>query len=126
MDFLSNLFSDAQQWLFEVAVQPLVFGLGLGGWLEDAYTATGWLLVGVLQLLVLVAVLGPLQRWRPVEPLQDRRAVRVDILYTLLHRLGVFRLLLFFTLDPVMDGLFGEMRVSGMATLHLDGLWPGR
>lgn len=125
MDFLSNLFSDAQQWLFEVAVQPLVFGLGLGGWLEDAYTATGWLLVGVLQLLVLVAVLGPLQRWRPVEPLQDRRAVRVDILYTLLHRLGVFRLLLFFTLDPVMDGLFGEMRVSGMATLHLDGLWPG-
>ena len=125
MDFLTNLFSDAQQWLFEALVQPAVFNLGFGGWVEEAYTATGWLLVGLLQLLILVAVLGPLQRWRPVEPLQDRLAVRIDIIYTLLHRLGVFRLILFFSLDPLMDGLFGEMRVAGMLTFHLDALWPG-
>ncbi len=125
MDALTNLFSDAQQWLFEAVVQPLVFGLGLGGWVAEAFTATGWLLVGLLQLLVLVAVLGPLQRWRPVEPLHDRAAVRVDIFYTLLHRLGVFRLLLFFTLDPWMDDLFGELRVAGIGTLHLDAWWPG-
>nr|WP_315226237.1 sterol desaturase family protein [uncultured Albidiferax sp.] len=125
MDFLTNLFSDAQQWLFEAAVQPIVFSLGFGGWVEQAFTATGWLLVGLLQLVVLVAVLGPLQRWRPVEPVRDRAVVRIDIVYTLLHRLGVFRLLLFFTLDPLMDGLFGELRVAGMATFHLDALWPG-
>ena len=125
MDFLTNLFSDAQQCLFEALVQPFVFKLGFGGWVEDAFTATGWLLVGLLQLLVLVAVLGPLQRWRPVEPLQDRTAVRIDIIYTLLHKLGAFRLLMFFTLNPLMDGLFGELRVAGMATFHLDALWPG-
>jgi sterol desaturase/sphingolipid hydroxylase (fatty acid hydroxylase superfamily) len=125
MDVLSNLFSDAQQWLFEAAVQPLVFGMGLGGLVEDAFDATGWLLVGLLQLVVLVAVLGPLQRWRPVEAMQDRAAIRIDMVYTLVHRLGLFRLALFFTLDPVMDGIFGTLRVAGMGTWHLDALWPG-
>jgi sterol desaturase/sphingolipid hydroxylase (fatty acid hydroxylase superfamily) len=125
MDFLTNLFSDAQQWLFETLVQPLVFAVGLGGWVEDAFTATGWLLVGLLQLLVLVAVLGPLQRWRPVEPVRDPAAIRTDMLYTLVHRLGLFRLVLFFTLDPVMDDFFGELRVLGLPTWHLDALWPG-
>ena len=125
MDVLSNLFSDAQQWLFEAAVQPLVFGMGLGGLVEDAFDATGWLLVGLLQLVVMVAVLGPLQRWRPVEAMQDRAAIRIDMLYTLVHRLGLFRLALFFTLDPVMDGIFGTLRVAGMGTWHLDALWPG-
>ncbi|WP_394791766.1 sterol desaturase family protein [Rhodoferax sp.] len=125
MDFLTNLFSDAQQWLFEAVVQPVVFTLGFGGWVEDAYSATGWLLVGVLQLVVLLLVLAPLQRWRPVEPVQDRPAIRIDMLYTLLHRLGFFRLALFFTLDPVMDGIFGDMRVAGIGTWHLDAVWPG-
>lgn len=125
MDVLTNLFSDAQQWLFEAAVQPLVFSLGLGGWVEDAYTATGWLLVGLLQLLVLVAVLGPLQRWRPVEPVLDRASIRTDVLYTLIHRLGLFRLVLFFTLDPLLDDSFGALRVAGLGTWHLDAIWPG-
>ena len=125
IDFLTNLFSDAQQWLFEALIQPLVFGLGFGGWVEDAYTATGWLLVGVLQLVVLVAVFGPLQRWRPAEPVHDRAAIRTDVLYTLIHRLGLFRLALFFTLDPLMDEMFGALRVAGMGTWHLDALWPG-
>jgi sterol desaturase/sphingolipid hydroxylase (fatty acid hydroxylase superfamily) len=87
--------------------------------------ATGWLLVGLLQLAVLVAVIGPLQRWRPVEAVTDRAAIRTDILYTLIHRLGFFRVALFFTLEPVFDELFGQLRVAGLGTFHLDELWPG-
>ncbi len=125
MDVLTNLFSDAQQWLFEAAVQPFVFAIGLGGWLEDAYTATGWLLVGLLQLVALVAVLAPLQRWRPVEPMLDHATIRTDMLYTLVHRLGLFRLALFFTLDPLLDEAVGLLRVAGLGTWHLDTIWPG-
>jgi sterol desaturase/sphingolipid hydroxylase (fatty acid hydroxylase superfamily) len=76
-------------------------------------------------LLVLLVVLGPLQRWRPVELVQDRTSIRIDMLYTLLHRLGFFRLALFFTLDPLMDSIFGDMRVAGVGTWHLDAIWPG-
>jgi sterol desaturase/sphingolipid hydroxylase (fatty acid hydroxylase superfamily) len=125
MNGLISFFSDVQDKLFEGLVQPVMFQLGLAGVLEDGYTATGWLLVGVLQLVVLLALIGPLERWRPVEPVVDRSAVRTDVLYTLIHRLGLFRVALFFTLDPLFDQLFGALRVAGWQTFQLDALWPG-
>jgi len=125
MDWLSNLFNDAQQHLFEAVVEPLLFAAGWGNLLEDGYEATGWLLVGLLQLVVMLAVIAPLQRWRPAEPVTDRAAIRTDVLYTLIHRLGLFRVALFFALGPLWDGLFGALRVQGISTFHLDGIWPG-
>ena len=125
MDVLFSAFDTVQRWLFETAVQPLAFALGLGNRLEDAFEGTGWLLVGLLQLGVMLAIIGPLQRWRPVEPVTDRAAIRIDVLYTLIHRLGLFRLVLFFTLTPVLDDLIGWLRVAGLPTFHLDDLWPG-
>jgi len=125
MDWLSDLFSSLQQWLFEAAVQPLVYAVGLGGWVEDAFDATGWLLVGLIQIAVLIAVIGPLQRWRPAEPVVDRRAIRTDIVYTLIHRLGLFRLAMFFAVQPLFDDLLGMARAAGWGSMHLDELWPG-
>ncbi|MES2954500.1 MAG: sterol desaturase family protein, partial [Pseudomonadota bacterium] len=125
MDALENLFSTMQQWLFESAVQPVMFALGLGNLLEDGYEATAWFMVGLIQILILLAVVGPLQRWRPVEPVTNRATIRTDILYTLIHRLGLFRIALFFTLEPWFDDLFGMARTAGYGTFHLDQLWPG-
>jgi sterol desaturase/sphingolipid hydroxylase (fatty acid hydroxylase superfamily) len=125
MDWFDAVFSAAQQWLFETLVQPAMFALGLGHLLEDGYTATGWLLVGLLQIAILVVVIGPLQRWRPVEAVTDRATIRTDILYTLIHRLGLFRVALFFAVEPLFDELFGAARVAGLGTFHLDQLWPG-
>ena len=51
IDALVQLFGQTQQWLFEAVVQPLLFALGQGALLEDAYNATGWLLVGLLHSL---------------------------------------------------------------------------
>jgi sterol desaturase/sphingolipid hydroxylase (fatty acid hydroxylase superfamily) len=125
MDSLSDLFGTAQQWLFETLVEPLVFGLGFGNLLEDAFDATGWLLVGLIEIAVMLCVLRQLERWRPVEPVTDRKAVRVDVIYTLIHRLGLFRLVMFFSLVPLWDGLSGQWRLAGLPTLQLDALWPG-
>ena len=122
---MTDAFTTAQQWLFETLVQPLMFALGMGGLLEDGFTATLWLMVGVLQLVLLLVVIGLLQRWRPVEAVTDRATVRTDLIYTLFHRLGLFRLLLFFTVAPLMDALFGSLRVAGWGTFHLDAVWPG-
>ncbi|RYX97831.1 MAG: fatty acid hydroxylase family protein [Comamonadaceae bacterium] len=124
-DFFSGVFANAQEWLFTTVIQPLMFNLGMAGLLEDAYVATAWLLVGILQVIVLVAVIGPLQRWRPVEPVTDRAEIRTDVIYTLIHRLGLFRVALFFTLEPVFDSIFGLLRTDGYGTFHLDQLWPG-
>ncbi|MDP1742119.1 sterol desaturase family protein [Polaromonas sp.] len=125
MDGLAEIFGVVQQWLFEAAVQRALFALGLGNLLEDGYEATAWFLVGVIQIAVLLAVIGPLQRWRPVEPVLDRATIRTDMLYTVIHRLGVFRIALFFTLEPWFDEAFGALRTEGYGTFHLDQLWPG-
>ncbi len=125
MDALTDLFAQAQEALFESVVQPLMVALGMSNLLEDGFAATCWLLVGLLQIAVLLLVFGPLQRLRPVEPVTDRAAIRTDVLYTLIHRLGLFRLALFFTLAPLLDDVFGMLRVAGLHTLHLDELWPG-
>ena len=125
MDGLGDLFGNLQQWLFENALQPLLFGLGMGNLLEDGYVAAGWLLVGLLQIAVMLTLIAALERWRPVEPVTDRAAVRVDVIYTLIHRLGLVRVALFLALDPLWDSLMGELRVAGLSTFSIDGLWPG-
>lgn len=118
-------FAQVQGWLFETVVQPLAFAMGAGNLLEDGYVATAWLLYGLLQIAVLVLVIGPLQRLWPVEPVTDRAAIRVDIVYTLLHRLGLFKLLMFFTFENWVEQGLGVLRAHGMPTLHIDQLWPG-
>ena len=125
IDWIESIFGIAQQWLFESAIQPLMFAAGLGNLLEDGYAGTGWLLVGLVQIAVMLAVIGPLQKLRPVELVTDRTSIRTDILYTLIHRLGLFRVVLFLSVDPLFDQLFGVARVAGFGTWHLDQLVPG-
>ena len=128
MDWITGIFATAQGWLFETLVQPVLFALDMGSLFEDAYVATAWFMLGVIQIMILLTVIGPLQRWRPVEgrPSPSERAgIRTDILYTLIHRLGLFKLALFFTLGPWFDEIFGALRTAGYGTLHLDQLWPG-
>ena len=125
MHWIQDLFEWAQQGLFESAVQPIMYSFGLGQFLEDGYAATGWLLVGLIQIAVMLALIGPLQRWRPVEPMLDAGSIRTDVIYTLVHRLGLFRVALFFSVEPLFDDLFGMLRVAGVGTVHIDQFMAG-
>ncbi len=125
MNAMLDVFSAVQQAVFEQTVQPVMFALGMGNLLEDGFMATGWLLVGLLQIAVMLTVFAALERWRPVEAVTDRAALRVDIVYTLVHRLGLFRLVLFFTMMPLWDALVGQGRLHGLPAWSIDALWPG-
>jgi sterol desaturase/sphingolipid hydroxylase (fatty acid hydroxylase superfamily) len=125
MEWLMDAFDTVQQWLFEQGLQPLMFALGFGDLLEEGYAATGWLLVGLMQFVVMLTLLRALEHWRPVEVVRDRAAVRVDMIYTLIHRLGLFRVAMFFTLSPWWDWLAGTLRVAGVPSFQLDAVWPG-
>jgi sterol desaturase/sphingolipid hydroxylase (fatty acid hydroxylase superfamily) len=124
LDTLAKLFTAVHAWLFETLVQPLFYYLGLMAWIEPAFEGLEILLYGVLEIGIMLLVLRPLEWWRPVERWSDRRAVRVDVLYTLLHRLGVVPLAVFVLLEPLARGLDGALRLAGYIPPSLEELLP--
>ncbi|NBX97011.1 MAG: fatty acid hydroxylase family protein [Betaproteobacteria bacterium] len=120
-----------QQGVFEHLILPLMLTLGLDAQIEEGLVGALWLTLGVLQLAVVALVLVPLQRWWPAErtvPEQQaavRAAVRPDVIYTVVHRLGLFRAVLFVTLEPLWSSALGLLRTWGLPSWHLDALWPG-
>ncbi|WOP14243.1 sterol desaturase family protein [Ottowia sp. SB7-C50] len=125
LDNVTDAFAAAQQWLFEAAVQPVAFAVGAGNLLEDGFAATGWLLAGLVQIAVMLLVIGPLQRLWPVERVSDRHAIAIDVVYTLIHRLGLFKLVMFFSVELWLTEGIGWLRAHGLPTLQVDQLWPG-
>ena len=124
-EFLTDGFAFLQLVLFENVVQPIAFFLGAGNLLDVAYEGTGWLMVGMVQILVMVLVIAPLEKWKPAEPVVSPDAVKVDVIYTLIHRLGLFKLFMFFTFENLIETAFGMLRVHGLPTFNLDAVWPG-
>jgi sterol desaturase/sphingolipid hydroxylase (fatty acid hydroxylase superfamily) len=124
MDALAAVWAQLHAVLFEAVVQPLLFRLGMVTWLEAAFDATEIFLIGVFEIAVLAIVLGALEKWRPVEVWADRRPVRVDVVYTLLVRLGVLPLAIFFLLLPLVDGLDGWLRMHDFIPPKLEDAFP--
>lgn len=124
-DSIAEWFALVQAWLFENIVQPIVFQTGLGEFTEAAFEGTEWFLVGLIEMLLIFIILRPLEAWRPVQVLLDPRARWNDFIYTALHRLGLFALIIFFALDPLLDHLLALLRLQGMRTFNLESLWPG-
>jgi sterol desaturase/sphingolipid hydroxylase (fatty acid hydroxylase superfamily) len=75
-------------------------------------------------MLVIYAVCRPLEAWRPVEPVTDRRAIRTDIIYTLLARLGIFPLLAFIFLAAIQSQLVGLLADTGFVAPTLETFFP--
>jgi len=125
MDTLTQIFAAIQGWIFETAVQPLIFHLELMAYVEDAHEAVETVMIGVIEIGVLCAVLKPLEAWRPVEQWQDRKAVRADVIYTWLHRLGVLPLLIFLLLVIPVTELDAWLRMNDMVRPDIEDIIPG-
>jgi sterol desaturase/sphingolipid hydroxylase (fatty acid hydroxylase superfamily) len=124
-DFLQRGFDAAQTRLFETIVQPIIYQMGWMAHLEDAYSATEWFLLGATQVAVLFLLLRPLEARFPAERWADRSGVGVDVIYTLLHRLGLFPLAAFILFTPVFEQAAQGLRALNFTPFALDSVWPG-
>ncbi len=122
-DLISQWFAQFHAHVFESTVLPVLHAAGFGGFAEQAFDATELFLIGAIEVTLLALILGALERWRPVE-IQDEAAKRVDVTYTLLTRLGIVPLLLFFLMMPVVDGLDGWLRLHGIIPAKLEDAFP--
>jgi sterol desaturase/sphingolipid hydroxylase (fatty acid hydroxylase superfamily) len=118
-------FGIVQGWLFQAVVEPLLFVAGLGEYTEDAFEGTEWFLTGICELAALFIILRPLEWLIPVQQIDDKRARWNDFVYTLVQRAGLFSVLIFFTLDPLMDRVAGFLRLEGAHPFNLESLIPG-
>ena len=125
IDALTQRFSELQGWLFETALQPLIYQLGLMEYAEPVYEGLGTAMIGIIEIAVLFALLKPLEAWRPVEQWGETRAVRADVVYTWLHRLGVLPLLIFLLLVIPMNELDAWLRMNDIVRPNIEDLIPG-
>ena len=117
-------FDLAAGWLQAHLVVPLLYALDLMDWEDIGY---GWALFavyGVAQVVVTYAVCLPLERWRPVERWEDAKAVSVDILYTLISRVGVLPLVTFVLFYQLQVGMNGWLADHGVIPPTLERLVP--
>ncbi|MEP7157304.1 MAG: sterol desaturase family protein [Betaproteobacteria bacterium] len=122
-DWIENPFAALQGQVFETAVLPLLHAFGFAGYAELAFDATEVFLIGAIEITLLALVLGALEKWRPLEQ-QDEAEKKVDVVYTMLQRLGLIPLLMFVLLMPLVDGLDGWLRMHDIIPSKLEDAWP--
>ncbi len=120
-----DAFVHAQGWLLDRVVQPPLLALGQGSHLEMAFDGIEFFLSGVLQLTVAFLLLRPLEALRPIEVWPDRKAVRVDVLYSMLDRLGIIPLVVFALLAPLFMSVDGWLRFHDIIPPNLEDFVPG-
>ena len=124
MQFVTDLFVSAQGRLFDSLVQPVLFALGLGGFVEMGFEGIEFVLLGLIELAIAYTLMRPLEAWWPAERWHQRRAVRVDVIYTVLNRLGVVPLAVFALLAPLFLSVDGWLRFHDIIPRQLEDWLP--
>ena len=125
MQFLTDWFVLIQGWLFDTLVQPVLFELGLASYVEMGFEGIEFALLGVIELTIAYALMRPLEAWWPAEHWTQRRAVRVDVIYSVLNRLGIVPLAVFALLAPGFMELESWLRFHDIIPRQLEDWLPG-
>jgi len=123
-----NFYDEFHEWLMQHLVVPLFFDFNLMNYVEESSLWLDWFLLGLIQLIIIAFIFRPLEakEWQTSE-LQDlsQAAMKSDIFYSVFHRLGLFRLFFFFTLEPIFIEFGSVLHDVRFQRLNLENLIPG-
>ena len=111
-------------WIEQHALIPLLYQLGWMRWEDMSYGWALFAIYGAAQVAVTYAVCLPLERWRPLERWVDARAVGVDVLYTLIARIGLLPFITFVVFYQAQVALNGFLADQGWIPPMLERLLP--
>ncbi|TAJ89859.1 sterol desaturase family protein [Reyranella sp.] len=122
---LTELWVDAQAWLFDTFVSPVLFHFGLMAWYEPGYNAVEFIMLGVVQIAIIAVGMRFFERRWPLEKSSaDDRLIRVDQVYTVLNKLGIVPLAIFIVTYPLVQHIELSMRTWGFAPPRLERILP--
>jgi len=125
LDVLMNLWVDTSGAIYEGAVQPALYALGLMLWADRVQEWLDFALLGIVQIALVYAVCRPLEAINPVEPVTDQKAIWTDVIYTLLARLGLLPLIAYVALSSAERALQGVLADTGFVAPTLETMFPG-
>ncbi len=114
----------AAGWVQEHLLLPLLYALGLMQWEEISFGWSLFAVYGAVQVALTFAVCVPLERWKPVERWADHKAVWVDVIYTVISRVGVLPLITFVLFWQVQTALNGWLTDHGYVPPTLERIFP--
>ena len=124
-DWLMNLWVDTSGAIYEGAVQPALYALGLMLWADRVQEWLDFALLGIVQIALVYAVCRPLEAIKPVEDVTDQKAIWTDVIYTLLARLGLLPLIAFVALSWAERTLQGLLADTGFVAPTLETMFRG-
>lgn len=136
MSLITDFYAVIQEWMMQNMVLPILYLVGGMGFADDAISGLDWFLLGVVQILVIALIFRPLEKWWPAEVQQvgDRNSDRarqiqkaqwVDVFYTLIHRLGIFKLGLFLLFSGLFFWFEAQLHDLGFNRLNIENWLPG-
>jgi sterol desaturase/sphingolipid hydroxylase (fatty acid hydroxylase superfamily) len=123
-EWIANLFAALQDRVFETAVLPAMYAMDLGGYAEQAFDWTEIFLIGAIEILLLAIFMGALEKWRPLEVHSSTGEKKIDVIYTLINRLGFVPLAIFLLLMPLVGGLDSWLRMQNIIPPKLEDALP--
>jgi len=122
---LDNAVSWMQTQVYVDVVQPFFYKFGFMSYDEDTYDALYWVIVGLVQVVCSYVLLRPLEALRPLEQWSDRKALRSDVVYTWIAKLGILNIVFFFLLQPLFNHWQSLISIYNVPNIDVDSLWPG-
>ncbi len=121
---MDRLFSTIAGYIDQNAILPILYHFG---WMEWEELSFDWALIcvyGLFAVIVTYAVCWPLERLRPVEHWPDKKAVAVDVLYTLVSRVGVIPIVSFLLFYQIQTAFTGAIVDAGFIPPTLETIIP--
>ena len=115
-------------WIHENALIPLLWQFGWMQWEDVSFMWVLFAVYGVLQIAINCAICMPMQWLRPLQHFPRTpgagSAVSMDIVYTLIARIGIFPLVSFFGFYEIQTWINGALADRGYVPPTLETLVP--
>ncbi len=111
-------------WLHENVILPFLWHMGWMEWDDTAFMWALFAVYGMVQVAINLAVCLPAERWRPLQRGPADGSVAMDVLYTLLARIGVFPLVTFFGFYALQTSINASLADHGLVPITIDRVFP--